>query len=201
VTTNTEKRMTMENIKMTERDLENYKRHLEKGTFERELFNRTDFKVKVKGISEEIKRQRKLRRTKVARARRLRERYGNVPYKITDEFGRTYAINLMRVGGITSIEAHLSIEARMLNVATGFIKGIPYNQVEPNCKDTVSMVNNVPKLEKLVEELLEYSKFDQSVWDWTIRYRFHHILQRYEKDLEKIPLESRMKHAILLWLA
>lgn len=188
-------------IKMTERDLENYKRHLEAGEFETKLYNKADFKVQVKGISEEIKKLRKSRRRKVLRARRLRERYGNVPYKFTDDLGRIRTIDLMHVGGITSVEGHLSFEARMLNVAAGFIKGIPYNQVEPNCKDTVSIVNNVRKLEKLVEELLGYSKFDLSVWDFTIKFRNHHILERYKDDLGKIPLESKMKHAILLWLS
>lgn len=177
----------MENFTMTELEAKTYNRRLEEGTLKKYLLNKVEYRVRVKGLSEELKTLKHSRKKRVVRNKSLRDKYGKeLPCSN---------------GMVTTEELALSDKVRMTYLARAFILGMPYNKVEANSKSTGYVVSNVHTLEKIVVELFGSEYFYPQSVDQKCCYQF--ILDRYKNipGIERVAPERKMRYAILFWLA
>lgn len=156
------------------------------------LYNKRLFRIESKGLVQEIQRIKRENRKINRRAKLLREKF-NIP-KLCDVFTHTDGNKyLLQVGRITYNDYKLSQRFRYLNLARGFILGIPYKQIEKKVQDPQHLIQNLSSIRDAVNDLVS------SEWDLNEKYRRHCILERYKGSL-KSDSTDLMLQALKIWL-
>lgn len=157
------------------------------------LYNKPEFRIETKGIIQELKSYKLKARKKLARLERIRSRYDIKPGDVffVHENGQRYYLYETSFWYDSS---KLSKRIRLLNLARGFIVGIPYKQIEKTVSDPRYLDGQIRLLEEVVLELLSSN---MQLIEYS-RKRF--ILERYSGQINAKSLAEPLVQALQLWL-
>jgi len=189
----------MENInsknQWTEKDQEQFNKYSSfawKRNPKEILFNKRLFRIEYKGLVQEIQRIKRENRKIDRRAKVLRERF-SIP-KSVEWFVHTDGNKYQLYSGrITYNDYKVSQRVRYLNLARGFILGIPYKQIEKKVQNPQHLVQNLSSIRDAVNDLVS------SEWDLNEKYRRHCILERYKGSLKSDSTDLILQ-ALKIWL-
>lgn len=170
-----------------------YNRAISSSFMKQGLYNKPEFRIETKGIIEEIKSYKRKARKKLARHNCVRARYNIKPEDVffVHENGQRY---YLYETSFWYDNSKLSKRIRLLNLARGFIVGIPYKQIEKTVSDPRCLDGQIRLLEDTVLELLSSN---MQLVEYS-RKRF--ILERYSGQINAKSLAEPLVQALQLWL-